>query len=190
MLGRICMISLMLAISSASTFSLADERERRIALKDDHRCPLKISSVKAKGKQIDTSKPFIDGDDWLRGLTVEVVNPSELTVTFVQVELFFPHPDKKPGASFTIDYGDNPFRYNSAAEMPLLSVKPVLPGGNVELGLTDAHLPSIASLLQAAEIKTNDYVRIRVNLIGFSDGTAWTGQMAQRNPKGGWMPLR
>ena len=47
----------------------------------------------------------------------------------------------------------------------------------------------VESLLETAKITHNQSVEVRISAIGFSDGTAWSGQMAQRNPKGGWMPL-
>lgn len=166
-------------------------RERKISKKGG-RAPVKVSNIRAKGKVVAVNKPFVDSDDWLKELTIELANASGKTVTFVMVQLFFPQPDrslKQPGAAVFMEYGDNPFNYESAAAMPALRVKPLLPGDVLELTLSDAKYDTIKPLLETAKIPHNESVEVRVSAIGFSDGTAWSGQMAQRKVGGGWIPL-
>lgn len=169
------------------------DRERTIIKKGDEKAPVKIKGVRAKGRVVTTNNPYTDGEDWLKDLTIELSNPSDKTVTFLQVQIFFPHPEralKQPGAVLFIEHGDNPFNYATAAAMPVSTAKPMLPGDFLELKLSEAKYDAIGSLLETAGIPNNDKVEIRVSAIGFSDGTAWSGQMAQRNPNGGWLPLR
>lgn len=173
------------------TLALQD-RQRIITIKGDDRSPLKIRTIRTKGKQVEPDKEILDTDDWLKHLTVEMRNDSGKTVTFVQVQLFFPKldPDRKqPGSSFTLDYGDDPFAFDSAAAMPPLRVKPVSPGEHLAITLTDADFTRLNQFLIDTGFLVTSKVEIRVYLIGFSDGMAWTGQMAQRRPGGGWMPL-
>src|SRR6185369_3148195 len=131
-------IVLLVLTSASSLHAFAQGNERAINIKDDPRSPVKIMNVHTKGRKVESNKPFVDDDDWLKGLTVDVRNDSDKTITFLQLELFFQgtEPAKKPGASFTLDFGDNPFRYDSAAAVPPLSVKPVSPGEHLEITLT------------------------------------------------------
>ncbi len=181
-----------LALTSAGSLpAFAQVNERTIIISDDRRSPMKIMSVRTKGRKVESNKPFVDDDDWLKELTVDVRNASDKTLTFLQLELFFPRPQpdaKKPGASFTLDFGDNPFGYDSAAAMPPLSVKPIPPGEHLEITLTDNRLSALSTLLIDTGFFVTSKLEIRVNLIGFNDGTAWSGQMVQRQPKGGWIP--
>jgi hypothetical protein len=166
--------------------------ERTIVTKDDRRSPVKILRVRTKGREVESNKTFAEGDDWLKDLAVEVTNTSDKTVTFIQIELFFPRAEpetEKPGAIFNLDFGDNPFRFESAADMPPLSVKPVLPGGHQEIALSEAKLSAVNALLTDTGFLVKSKVEVKVNLVGFSDGTAWSGQMVQRQSKGGWVPM-
>ena len=180
----------LLIVTSAGSFqAFAQGNERTIITKNDPRLPVKIMGVRTKGRNVESNRPFVENDDWLRDLTVDVKNDSDKTVTFLQLEMFFPRPEpdvKKPGTSFTLDFGDNPFRYDSATAMPPLSVNPVSPGKNLEITLSDSRWSALNTLLIDTGFFVTTKVQIRVNLIGFSDGTAWSGQMMQRRPKGGW----
>jgi hypothetical protein len=167
-------------------------QERRIVKKDDLRSPVKITVMRAKGREVQSNKRFLDEDDWLDGLTVEVANTSGKTVTFLDVELFFPRPKEdapEPGAVWHLQYGDSPFRYESPEAMPALRVKPIAPGDFLELKAADNEHVQIDRFLKDLKFSKNNYVEIRINLVGFSDGTAWSGQMFQRNPSGGWLPI-
>jgi hypothetical protein len=131
-------IVLLVLTSAGSLPAIAQVNERTIITKDDPRSPLKIMSVHTKGRQVESNKPFVDDDDWLKELAVDVRNDSGKPVTFLQVELFFPRPEphtKKPGTSYTLDFGENPFRYDSAEAMPLLNVKSVSPGEHLRFHL-------------------------------------------------------
>jgi len=182
-----------LVLTSAGSLQVfAQVNERTIIIKDDRRSPIKIMSVHTKGRKVESNQPFVDDDDWLKELTVDVRNASDKMLSFLQLELFFPRlqPDAvKPGTSFTLDFGDNPFGYDSAAAMPLLSVTPISPGEHLEISLTENRFSALSALLIDTGFLVTNKLELRVNLIGFSDGTAWSGQMVQRQPKGGWIPV-
>ncbi|HYJ84578.1 MAG TPA: hypothetical protein VEW46_00815 [Pyrinomonadaceae bacterium] len=157
---------------------------------DDRKAPVKIIAMRAKQREVHSNKRFLDGDDWLDGLAIEVVNSSGKTVTFVEVELFFPRPVEdatQPGAVWHLRYGDSPFRYESPEAMPAPRVKPIAPGDFLELKAADNEHLEIDRFLKDLKFSKNNKVEIRINLLGFSDGTAWSGQMFQRNPNGGWL---
>lgn len=183
-------VSLVLTFAG-SVQALAQVNERTIVTKNNPRSPVKLMSIRTKGREVESNKPFVDDDDWLKELTVDVRNDSDKTLTFLQLELYFPRPDsnaEKPGASFTLDFGDNPFSYDSSAAMPPLSVKSISPGEHLKFVLTDNRLNALSALLLDTGFFVTSKLQIRVNLIGFSDGTAWSGQMVERQPKGGWKP--
>ena len=73
--------------------------------------------------------------------------------------------------------------------MPPVSVKPVSPGKHLEIKLTDDKLNAVYALLIDTGFVVTSTLQIRVNLIGYSDGKAWSGQMVERQPKGGWRPV-
>lgn len=170
----------------------AQGQERRMVKKDESRSPVKIHSMRAKKRVVQSNKRFVDGDDWLNGLAIEVANASGKTVTFVDIELFFPRPDEdgpQPGAAWHLHYGDNPFSYESSEAMPPRRVKPVLPGAFLEVKAADHEPAEIDSFLKELRFSKNTNVEVRINLLGFSDGTAWSGQMLQRNRSGSWEPM-
>ena len=78
---------------------------------------------------------------------------------------------------------------NGFAAMPPMSVKPVFPGKHLEITLTDDRLNAMHALLIDTGFLVTSTLQIRVNLIGYSDGKAWSGQMVERQPKGGWGPV-
>src|SRR5687768_13911519 len=137
--------------------ALPPQRERTIVRKGG-KAPVKIKEVRAKGRVLPT-KPFIDGEDWLKGLTVKLANHSGKTVTFLNVQVVFPHPEralKKPGAAVFLKYGDNPFNYQSHEALPPAKVNPALPGDYVELTLSDDQYEAIQPLLVSAGIPDNN----------------------------------
>lgn len=167
-------------------------RERKF-IKKGGKAPVKINRIRAKGRVVPASKPFVDSEDWVKGLSLELANASGKTVTFVSVQLVFPNPErelKKPGAAVFLQYGDNLFNYASADAMPSPKVKPVLPGDYVDLTLTDGQYETIMPLLATAGIPDHGELEIRVSAIGFSDGTAYSsGRLSQRNSRGIWLPV-
>ena len=57
----------------------------------------------------------------------------------------------------------------------------VPPGGEIELKLNEDEQKALAEFLRKVGFPdTPDSVEIRVNSIGFSDGTAWYGKMLKR----------
>ncbi len=171
----------------------AQGQERRIVRKDDPRSPVTINVMRAKGREVKSNKRFLDEDDWLEGLTIEVANTSGKMVTFVQVQLFFPRPEEdppQPGAVWYLRYGDSPFRYESAEAMPPPGVKPIPPGDILELKAAWNEHVEIDRFLKDIKFSKNNNVEITISLVGFSDGTAWSGQMFERNLNGGWQPAK
>src|SRR5262245_31688172 len=89
---------------------------KSIAKTGDVKSPMKIKTIWSKAKAIQSNESFSDGDDWLRGLGMDLANASGKTIVFFEVELFFPptETDKhQPGIVWYLQYGHNPFHYAS-----------------------------------------------------------------------------
>ena len=160
-------------------------QERIIDKKADFDPPVKISLVKTKKGVIDTGRPFQADEDWLKGLSVQVTNTSAKTVTYVDIEILFRRPEgqaQEAPAGWDLEYGDNPFHYRADREMPPIHVQAVLPDESVEIKLSDSDLDQLMIFLDAAKYPPSiKKIELRVIIIGFSDGTAWSGRMLRRD---------
>lgn len=170
------------------------ERERLIVKKTDFNPPAWIKGVKTKARPVPLSKRFVDDDDWLKGFTVLVSNASNKTITHIGIEMLF-RPEGASSqlpAGWFLYYGPNPFHYKAQDGIAPSSVPSVLPGGQVEIKLTGSEFEDLTTFLKQAGFPGRVHVvEIRVNTIGFADGTAWSGRMLKRdsNSPGGWADI-
>jgi hypothetical protein len=163
-----------------------------ISIAGNNKSPIKITKVRAKGKEIRSKEEFAAGDDWLSGLEMELANASGKTVTFFEIQLLFRSSIidiNPPDAVWFLNSGNNPFNYASDMSMPSQSSKSIRPGEFLNVELNERERNEINAFVRSVTGALPDKVEIRVNLLGFNDGTAWSGQMARRNGKGGWVPL-
>jgi hypothetical protein len=161
------------------------ERERAIMKKTDYDPPVWIKAVKTKGRSVPLDEKFSDEDDWLKDLTVLVHNKSNKTVYHVGIRLLFRPLRGGAGlpAKWLIGYGPDPFSFKTTAAVPTSTVPHILPGGEIELKLSDAELGDLKRFLQQAGFPEKIHlVEMRVSSIGFTDGTAWYGKMLKRKP--------
>lgn len=180
------------------TSTVRQGQTRIVVTTTDLRPPIKITNVKAKGREIETDRHFQDDDDWLRGLTIRLINQSEKTVTFVEVlGMFHRTEDQMPGlpAGWPFSKGIDPFGPEVLGEAP--KFEPVLPGGQIEIVLSDLEYEEIRRFLKDVQFP-NAIKRLELEVIkiGFSDGTAWnTNGTYKRDPKNikgplkGWTPV-
>lgn len=205
-LAAIASLLLIIAILMLGTFKTKAQQktaaliatqgqERIVATKTDFNPPLKMTLVKTRRGAIEIDKKFSDDDDWFKGLTVAVKNSSDKPVTYIGIEILFRRPEiqgQTAPAGWDLEYGDNPFRYKTGETIPLIRVKPVLPGDAVVIHLSDSDFDQVKLFLKDAKYPSGiNGIELRVTLIGFSDGTAWSGRMLRRDPNspGGWSPV-
>ena len=165
---------------------------KSIAKTGEAKSPLKIKRIRVKGRDIQSNETFPDDDDWLSGLGMDLANASGKTITFFQLELFFPPmgtDNRQSGIVWYLQYGHNPFDYASDNAMPPRSSKLIYPGDFIKFELNETERKEMNQFAKARTGSFPNTVQIRVNLLGFNDGTAWSGQMARRDAKGGWIPL-
>ena len=166
--------------------------ERVITRKTDFHPPIRITMVKAKERVIETGRAFTDSDDWFNGLELSIRNDSDKIVTFIGVDLTFRRAADLP-AAWRLEYGVDPFRYNTAEAVPKSEAKPVLPGVTVPLSLSPRQANDLQVFLAGAGFRNNgNKLEVRIIKIGFSDGTTWNaGRFYRRDPNGyrGWSPM-
>jgi hypothetical protein len=183
------------------TSTVRQGQTRIVVTTTDLRPPIKITNVITKGREVEMDKDFQDDDDWLRGLTIRMINHSGKTVTFVEVLGTFQRSvDQTPGlpAGWPFSKGIDPFGPEVLGEPP--KVEPILPGGQIEIVLSDLEYEEIRRFLKDVQFpNTIKRLELEVIKIGFSDGTAWnTNRTYKRDPtnikgpiKGGllWNPM-
>ena len=165
---------------------------KSIAKRGDAKSPMKIKKIWLKGREIKSNESFPDGDDWLSELRMDLANASGKTITFFQVELFFPPTGtykRQSGVVWYLQHGNNPFHYSSANSMPPQSSQVIYPGDFIVLEVNESDRHEMNHFVKARTGSVPSNVQVRLNLLGFSDGTAWSGQMARRNGSDGWIPL-
>lgn len=164
---------------------LLQRGERAIMKSTNFNPPVSIKAVKTKGRSVPLDKKFTDEDDWLKGFAVLVRNDSDKTITHIGLRMGFSPVDGVEGglgARWDLGYGANPFFYKSEADVPRSNVPSVLPGGEIELKLSDAELKDLKAFLKKVGFpETVHVVEIGVSTIGFADGTAWFGKMLKRD---------
>lgn len=169
-------------------------QERVIVMKLDFTPPVRITTIKTKKGVIEPDKPYPDNDDWLKGLTVLLDNESGKNLTYIDVEVLFHRPDNQayePPGVWHLEYGEDPFRYTSGEAVPPVRVKPIEHSDTFEIRLSDHDFDQLGVFLRDAKYSVVRGVEVRVNVIGFSDGTAWNGRMIRRDPSSpiGWSPI-
>lgn len=175
-------------------------QDRIVRTKEDFSAPIKIVAVKTKLGEIKMDKEFLAADDWLKGLTVRLVNHSGRRVTFVEVLIiFWRTEDQTPGQTvgWPLKAGINPFSPDLSGQLPM---QPAVPGDEIELILSDAKYVESKRFLKAFQFPDAiKKVELKLIAIGFDDDTAWySGRMYRReatnigepSPIEGWVPIR
>jgi hypothetical protein len=127
-----------------------------------------------------TGQKFSDGEDWLRGLEVEIENTSKQSIDYI--ELIVLVCDIK-----NIDYCISiPLRYpalGEANDANLLGTKPILPGARVKLTVAESAYQSAKTLIEQVaplnSITVADLIIGQVNYLNASGG--WINQTLLRN---------
>lgn len=163
---------------------LLQRGERAIMKNTDFNPPVSIKAVKTKGRSVPLDKKFTDEDDWLKGFAVLVRNDSNKTITHIGLRMVFRGEEGQIPARWHLNYGPDPFFYESDAAVPRDVVPSVLPGGELELKLSDAELEDLKPFLNKVGFPDPVHVEIGVSTIGFADGTAWYGRMLKRGSGG------
>ncbi len=191
----------LLALTLSLPFGAATQngqRKRIIEETSYAKNPVKIIGITNSRHPIKSKEPFLDDDDWLRGLEIEVVNKSDKTVTYVGIDLQIERPPGQAGQPpgfWPLNYGTNPF-WISAEEAALASknkskskIKPIQPGETALIELSGLAYEDLKAFLQEIGYPvTIEKIKMSLHTIGFDDGTAWRGAYYIRDPSAphGW----
>jgi len=158
-------------------------------------CPIKIVSVGTAKRKVVLGKSFQDDDDWMKGLTVRVLNSSDRPLTHIEVHIIFDRPAEQadqPGADWDLSYGANPFHFKTGEEIPPPLDPLIQPGAIQTLELPDSEYGFMRAFLWDFKYPASiEKIHVVIYTIGFADGTAWAGQMLKRDrgSKGGWKTM-
>ena len=155
-------------------------------------CPVKIIGMTNSRHPIKSKEPFLDDDDWLSGLEIEVVNKSGKTVTHVGIDLLFERPSEQAGqppAFWPLNYGGNPFSMSAEEAALPINIKPIKPGERALIELSGLAYEDLKGFLKDVGYPvTIEKIKMCLMSIGFDDGTAWSGSYYIRdtNSPHGW----
>ena len=111
-------------------------------------------------------------------LTVELSNTTGRTITFVQVSVIVGAMNDVPFVFF-MQKGVSPLQNEDRPEARLR----MLPGDYLTLKVDPGLIESVRDLLAMTKHATSPHVKVRIELIGFSDGNVWMGtKEVKRNP--------
>lgn len=158
-------------------------------------CPVKIVDIKTKNHPVILRKSFLDDDDWLKGLAIQIENRSRKVVTHVGIAMHFDRPKDQgdqSGALWDIWYGVSPFSFKDGESIPPLQVRAIQPGETAFVVLSDIEHDALRAFLNDIKFPSAiDLVHASVSTVGFDDGTAWRGTLYRRDRGGrhGWSPV-
>lgn len=186
LLGAIVLVVSLLPSGAASQ---TGQRKRVIEETPYPDAPVQIVSLTNRRHPIKLKESFVDDDDWLEGLEIQVINKSDKTVTHVGIEIVFESPNGPPSV-WPITYGLNPFSLKPDEPIITNKIKAIRPGGRTSVELSDLAYGELKAFLKDTGHIDVDKVKIFVTTIGFDDGTAWGGSYYIRDPteKNGWRP--
>lgn len=122
---------------------------------------------------------------------MRVKNSSGKPLTHIGVRITFDRSQEQKeqaGAIWNLWYGVSPFHYKPDEEIPPPTVA-LIPHGRVELlSLSDDDYGSLKAFLADLSFSSINRIHLIVDTIGFADGTAWSGELYERDPKAkrGW----
>ena len=146
---------------------------------------IRVVSMKAKGKPIESGKKFVEDDDWVNSLTIRLKNVSPKPIVFFEVSLTFPaNADQpygpRPGYLRDIKYGREPL----SSAVGSNQLPPVMPNDFVELTLSDTDREAIEGALTQLDYPKGIYVKMTLRTVIFEDDTMWrAGETLTRDPE-------
>lgn len=183
-------VSLIARFDGSEASNVMQGEHEKVLKKGAHRNPVTdLVNVKVKGTPVAFGRKISAGDEWLKGLTVEVKNISTKPIIYfeLQVRLFGEKGDEeaigKPPFVYPLSYGD--YHYNDPSQPPAPAYQAIAPGGSVDIALTDEAYDSLIGTLSAAAYPlTLKHAELSVTDVIFADGTRWyKGMQLKRDLK-------
>ncbi|HKR60823.1 MAG TPA: hypothetical protein VJS64_13965, partial [Pyrinomonadaceae bacterium] len=172
--------------------SVSDKRGRVMEDQSHSDTPVKIVEVRNGKHIVRLRQSFNEGDDWLKGLSIIVENRSQVPVSHVGIDLLIERPQEQLGelpAFWKIVLGANPFWLKPEERASQVKVRTIQPGEKATVSLSDDSYKEMRAFLKkAGYLSSGEKVRVAISTIGFTDGSAWRGQLYYPDPAApdGW----
>jgi hypothetical protein len=149
--------------------------------------PVKITGLYVGAQKVEPNKKFATHENWLRVLSVEVKNTSDVNVKFIQIALYFNKPgggEWMPGVS--LRYGWNYFRYR---EIPKDTLDVVFtPGATVLAGFGEEQYNSVMEVFKEAPPEAFKNISLVVEIVVYEDvDKAWVDGFHMKRAPDGWV---
>jgi hypothetical protein len=158
--------------------------------------PYQISNIVINGAPIEMDSAFSvggTGDEWEKKLIFNFTNTSNKDITYLDIKLLLPNPDKSRLGAFAPFFWFRsrtagsvlPFLRDAKSQEMFRDVPDLKPGETLQIKLQEKYYDSfqrmigIMGLSNSGEIKD---VTIWVDTVGFSDGTIWNYEYFKPDP--------
>lgn len=151
------------------------QNERKLVKTNWKGEPVKVNSVKVRGRTTEFGKAFTDvDDDWLKGFSLNVTNTSNKDIVFIELSLtFFGKEEKLTFSRVPIGY---PVFYGSPEGIfdGSTAARPIRPNEAVDVTLTDEEYEKLKEgLLNNNYPMVFRHVDVRLDKVVFADGVLW-----------------
>lgn len=171
----------------AGSGQVGEEQDRIVEVPSFSNEPVKISKLRAKGREVRAGEKFKDSNDWFKGLTIKISNTSDKPVNYVSLLVTFPRPKEQKEAGRLpfgerLTYGFSPVDLEGpAGSGPAPSIPP---GESIELALSEEYFDEYTSVLKRLAFPDAiKRIEVTVQEVGFEDGLLWSaGQFWRRDP--------
>lgn len=141
--------------------------------------PVDLLEIKFKGVNVKAGEKVKGGDEWLKDVSLKLKNRSSKRIMYVDVAFDFPET-KATGAviSYSLRLGNR-----IGAPAPVRTPLAFESGESLNVPLAEEYEKLKPFVEKSYPIASLSRVRIRVNFVGFADGTAWSaGSFVKPDP--------
>jgi len=194
-INSLTLVMFLLALIFLPVSILAQQTQDRIVKYNSWRNePVKISTVKVGGSQVEFAEKFQADNDWLRGLTFSVTNISDKDICYINIALDFPRAaSKEPMTRERLLWSCKTDTESSTKSSK--KVEPLKPGESVDIVLSNEFYPETQEYLRRTNYSASiNLLEVSVDEVGFvgNKDVLWiSGQMMRRDPNNPsrWLPM-
>ena len=179
-----------LGCSDSHLLGLHQSDHRVVNERADPKEPIQNLGIKVAGKHVKLSEEFDNGDDWLKGVALEIKNRSNKTIVYIETDFaFFETQATGSVMLFALRNGRRPWRPEDASK-PELRLET---GAVTDLPISDQTYDSMKKFLaQGPAIRNLHTATLRREIVVFDDGMAWSGgsfRCPDQNRPGDYYPV-
>lgn len=177
-------LSVSLTVWLAESSAKSQQSDRIVVRKPWPVEPVRVVAVKTKEKaNVEIGRAFDEGDDWLDGFTVTVLNDSDKTVTAMEIEMVFRREpgDTRSPLAYPLHFGPSPSGREYVYRDPNKVIKA---GKTIDLRISSEDYKSLKRDFEQTGYATGiKRVELVVREVGFDDGSVLhTGTLYFQDP--------